>query len=126
MRTLTIRPVMALAAVAIMCFALVQLASARAEPRAHASATTDRVSGKEYSFKLSAKSIRKPGKVTFKVRNVGHLVHNFHIRGKGTRDLQPGKSATLAVKFRKKGKYRYLCTEPGHAALGMKGVFTVR
>jgi uncharacterized cupredoxin-like copper-binding protein len=125
MRTLTIRPVMALAVVAIVSLALVQLASARTEPRARASATTDRVSGKEYSFKLSAKSIRKPGKVTFKFRNVGHLVHNFHIRGKGTPDLQPGKSATLAVKFKKKGRYRYLCTEPGHAAAGMRGVFTV-
>jgi uncharacterized cupredoxin-like copper-binding protein len=125
MRTLTIRPVMALAAVAIVSLALVQLASARTEPRARASAT-DQVSAKEYSFKLSAKSIRKPGRVTFKVRNVGHLVHNFHIRGKGTPDLQPGKSATLAVNFQKKGTYSYLCTEPGHAALGMKGVFTVR
>jgi uncharacterized cupredoxin-like copper-binding protein len=126
MRRLTIRQVMALAAVAIVSLAFVQLASARTEPRARASATTDRVGANEYSFKLSAKSIRKPGKVTFKVRNVGHLVHNFHIRGKGTPDLQPGKSATLAVGFSKKGKYRYLCTEPGHAALGMKGVFTVR
>jgi uncharacterized cupredoxin-like copper-binding protein len=125
MRTLTIRPVMALSAVAIVSLALVQLASARTEPQARASATSDMVSAKEYSFKLSAKSIRKPGKVTFKVRNVGHLVHNFHIRGKGTPDLQPGKSATLAVRFTK-GTYRYLCTEPGHAALGMKGVFTVR
>jgi uncharacterized cupredoxin-like copper-binding protein len=124
MRTLTTRPVMALAAVAVVSLALVQLASARTEPRARASAATDSVSAKEYSFKLSAK-IRKPGKVTFKVRNVGHLVHNFHIRGKGTPDLQPGKSATLAVRFTK-GTYRYLCTEPGHAALGMKGVFTVR
>ncbi len=126
MRTLTIRSVAALAAVAIVSLALVQLAAARTEPQARASATTDKVSGKEYSFKLSAKSIRKPGKVTFKFRNAGHLVHNFHIRGKSTPDLQPGKSASLVVRFTKKGTYRYLCTEPGHAALGMKGVFTVR
>jgi len=26
----------------------------------------------------------------------------------------------------KRGKYTYVCTVPGHAALGMKGVFTVR
>jgi uncharacterized cupredoxin-like copper-binding protein len=126
MRTLSIRSVAALAAVALLSLALVQLAAARTEPQARASATTDKVSGKEYSFKLSAKSIRKPGKVTFKFRNAGHVVHNFHIRGKGTPDLQPGKSASLVVKFAKKGTYRYLCTEPGHAALGMKGVFTVR
>jgi uncharacterized cupredoxin-like copper-binding protein len=126
MRTLTIRPVVALAAVAIVSLALVQLASARTEPRAGASATTDKVSAKEYSFKLSAKSIRKPGKVTFKVRNAGHLVHNLHIKGKGTPDLQPGRTAKLSVRFTHEGRYRYLCTEPGHAAAGMRGVFTVR
>jgi uncharacterized cupredoxin-like copper-binding protein len=26
----------------------------------------------------------------------------------------------------KKGKYAYLCTVPGHAEAGMKGVYTVR
>jgi uncharacterized cupredoxin-like copper-binding protein len=30
------------------------------------------------------------------------------------------------VSFKKKGKYPYLCTVPGHAEAGMKGVFTVR
>ena len=37
-----------------------------------------------------------------------------------------GKTARLVVTFKKKGKYTYLCTVPGHAAAGMKGVFTVR
>jgi uncharacterized cupredoxin-like copper-binding protein len=27
---------------------------------------------------------------------------------------------------KKKGKYPYLCTVPGHAQAGMKGTFTVR
>ena len=40
--------------------------------------------------------------------------------------LQPGKSARLTVTFRKKGRFPYLCTVPGHAAAGMKGVFVVR
>ena len=39
--------------------------------------------------------------------------------------LSPGKSATLTVKFTKKGSYYYECTVPGHAALGMKGYFKV-
>ena len=58
--------------------------------------------------------------------DVGSLEHNFHINGRGTPDLQPGRSARLTVRFRHKGRYRYLCTEPGHAAAGMRGVFTVR
>jgi plastocyanin len=126
MTTLTVRSAFALAAAVIAMLTVVQPASTRADPQARASASADRVSGKEYSFKLAARSIRKPGKVTFSFRNVGQLVHNFHINGKGTRDVQPGTSATLTVTFKRKGSYRYLCTEPGHAALGMRGVFTVR
>ena len=37
-----------------------------------------------------------------------------------------GLGAGADVTFKKKGKYPYLCTVPGHAAAGMKGVFTVR
>jgi uncharacterized cupredoxin-like copper-binding protein len=36
-----------------------------------------------------------------------------------------GKSATLTVTLKKKGRYEYLCTAPGHAAGGMKGILTV-
>jgi len=39
--------------------------------------------------------------------------------------IGPGKSASLTVSL-KAGKYPYLCTVPGHAAGGMKGVFTVK
>ena len=71
--TLTIRPVSTLAAVAITALALVRVAAARTEPQAHASATTIHVSGKEFFFKLSTKSIsRSPAKVTFVFKNVGH------------------------------------------------------
>lgn len=37
-----------------------------------------------------------------------------------------GHDREVTVKFKKKGRYRYLCTVPGHAAAGMRGVFTVR
>ena len=40
--------------------------------------------------------------------------------------LQPGDSAKLTVKFTKAGNYSYVCTVPGHAAAGMKGVFIVK
>jgi uncharacterized cupredoxin-like copper-binding protein len=126
MRRLTIRSMLTLGAVAITALALVQFASARTEPQAHASATTIQVSGKEFSFHLSAKSVARPGKVTFNFKNVGHMLHDFKINGHKTPLTQPGKSAKLAVTFKKKGAYHYLCTVPGHAAAGMRGVFTVR
>jgi uncharacterized cupredoxin-like copper-binding protein len=99
---------------------------AQASVKAHAAAgTTVTVAASEYKFKLSKTSLSKPGTVTFKVTNKGHVAHDFSINKKTTKLLAPGKSQTLVVKFAKKGKYGYLCTVEGHAALGMKGTFKV-
>lgn len=126
MRKFTISSVAAIATVALSALSLVQFAAARTEPQAHASATTINVSGKEFSFKLSSKSIARPGTVTFKFKNAGHVKHDFSINHKHTPMISPGKTASITVSFKKRGKYAYLCTVPGHAAAGMKGVFTVR
>jgi nitrite reductase (NO-forming) len=126
MRKFTINSVAVIAATAVAALSLVQLASARPGPEAHTSATAINVSGKEFSFKLSSKSIGRPGTVTFNFKNAGHMLHDFKINGKKTPLIKPGKTAKLTVSFKKKGAYHYLCTVPGHAAAGMKGVFTVR
>jgi plastocyanin len=104
---------------------LVQLASARADRSTAATATTIQVKGGEFLFRLSTKSITKPGKVTFVFKNIGHVAHDFKINRKQTPLISPGQTA-IVVTFGKKGKYPYLCTVFGHAAAGMKGVFTVR
>jgi uncharacterized cupredoxin-like copper-binding protein len=59
-------------------------------------------------------------------KNVGHVEHDFKINRQMTPLIAPGKTVKLVVNFKKKGKYAYQCTVPGHAAAGMKGVFTVR
>jgi uncharacterized cupredoxin-like copper-binding protein len=96
------------------------------------------VAGKpsEYHFTLSATSV-KVGKVTFDLSNSGTVPHDLEIcssskggsadacAGKATQLIPPGSTATLTVTFAKAGKYEYLCTFPGHAALGMKGDLTV-
>jgi uncharacterized cupredoxin-like copper-binding protein len=86
----------------------------------------------ELAFTLSKKTI-KTGATTFKITNKGALTHTFKVcssskggsanscAGKGTKQIAPGKSATLKITFTKKGTYEYLCTIPGHAAGGMKG-----
>jgi uncharacterized cupredoxin-like copper-binding protein len=95
--------------------------------KAHAAAgTTVTVAASEYKFKLSKTSLTKPGTVTFKVTNKGHIAHDFKINGKVTKLLAPGKSQSLVVKFAKKGNFPYLCTVEGHAELGMKGTFKVK
>ena len=116
----------ALAAIAIASLALVQLASAHGDRSTAATATTVQVKGGEFFFRLSTKSVSRPGKVTFVFKNIGHVLHDFSIRGRKTPLIQPGKTAKLVVSFTKKGKYAYLCTVPGHAQAGMKGTFTVR
>jgi uncharacterized cupredoxin-like copper-binding protein len=114
------RQLAAVAIVVLGSLVLAPLSSARTE------ATTVQVKGGEFFFRLSTKSISKPGKVTFVFKNIGHVLHDFKINGKKTPLTSPGKTARLVVTFKKKGKFPYLCTVPGHAAAGMKGVFTVR
>lgn len=110
-----------------------------ASARPHASTTTVKVTaGKpsEYHFTLSKTSVPK-GTTVFKVVDKGKLGHVFKVcatpssgkanscTGKATKTIEPGKSASLTIVFKKAGKYEYLCTIPGHAALGMKGLLKV-
>jgi uncharacterized cupredoxin-like copper-binding protein len=83
-----------------------------------------KVAASEFKFVLSQKTARR-GVVTFVVTNVGAIPHDFKIKGRKTRTLSHGQSATLRVTFLRKGAYPYTCTIPGHAAAGMKGVFTI-
>jgi uncharacterized cupredoxin-like copper-binding protein len=126
MKHVSSHPILALGAVTLSALALTPLAVARTDRQATATATTVQVKGGEFFFRLSTKSVAKPGKVTFVFKNVGSVLHDFKIGGKKTPLIQPGKTAKLLVTFKKKGKYAFLCTVPGHAAAGMKGAFTVR
>ena len=90
----------------------------------------------EFGFKLSTKTV-KHGAVTFKVTNSGAIPHDFKIcasnkggtanacKGVVTKMLSPKQTASLKYTFKTAGKYEYLCTVPGHAAGGMKGVLKV-
>jgi len=95
--------------------------------RSSATTTVATTAGKpsEFRFTLSKRTIRK-GTAFFKVVNKGTTKHDFKIAGKKTIQLAPGKAATLKIIFRKAGKYPYMCTLPGHALAGMKGVLTVK
>ena len=82
------------------------------------------VAASEFKFVLNKKSAKR-GLVSFKVTNVGAVPHDFQINGRKTKMLQHGQSDTLRVTFLRKGAYPYICTVPGHVALGMKGVFQI-
>jgi uncharacterized cupredoxin-like copper-binding protein len=98
------------------------------------------VAGKpsELRFQLSKSTKLKVGTYTFKVTNKGLGFHTFKFctkavknaskntcSGKVTKTLHPGQTASFTVKITKKGKYEYLCSIPGHAAGGMKGLIGV-
>ena len=109
----------AAAVVAAAYFVLTPFAGARSNA---STATTVRVTAKDtLRFVLSRRSAPH-GKVIFRVINKGNLRHDFKIFGKKTRLLRHNQTATLTVTLRK-GRYRYVCTVPGHAAAGMKGIF---
>jgi uncharacterized cupredoxin-like copper-binding protein len=112
----------ALAAAVLGAGALVETGRAAKE---HAAATKVTVTATEFRFKLARRAVTTPGKVIFRVVNRGKIAHNFKIAGKKTKLLKAGASQTLTVTLRKKARYAYVCTVPGHAKLGMKGTFTV-
>ncbi len=94
-------------------------------------------SSKEFAFTVAPKSAPH-GAITFTITNGGNLPHDFELcskpssnasattcTGKKTAMISPGASAKLAVVVAKAGSYQYLCTVPGHAAAGMRGLFKV-
>jgi uncharacterized cupredoxin-like copper-binding protein len=90
-----------------------------------AASTTDTVKATEFKYALSKSTVSR-GTVTFKIKNSGHLKHDFKINGKKSTMLSPGASTTLKVSFSKAGKFSYICTVAGHAQAGMKGKLTVK
>jgi uncharacterized cupredoxin-like copper-binding protein len=91
----------------------------------------------ELGFTLSKFSALPAGAITFKVKNLGLGFHNFKLCttplvgatkntcvGKATAVLKNGKTATLTVVL-KNGKYEFICSVPGHAAAGMRGLLGV-
>jgi uncharacterized cupredoxin-like copper-binding protein len=118
------------------------VATAAAQVRSHSAAKTTTVAvfagtPAELAFTLSTKSV-PAGKVIFRVTNVGVATHDFEICtapkiglgypnscvGVTTKELAPTESGTISATL-KKGIYEYLCTVPGHANAGMKGVLIV-
>jgi uncharacterized cupredoxin-like copper-binding protein len=103
---------------------------------AHSAFSTDqavtpvkvRVSMTDYKFALSTKSVPRGKPVVFTITNRGRSPHDFDFTtlNKGTPVIQPGKRTTLRVTFRKKGRFRYICTVPRHVQFGMAGYFVVK
>jgi plastocyanin len=86
--------------------------------------TTVTVTATEFNFALSRQSV-PAGTLIFTIANRGAISHNFSIAGKTSSIIDPDQTNTLTVVVTRAGSYPYLCTIPGHAEAGMKGVLTV-
>jgi uncharacterized cupredoxin-like copper-binding protein len=83
---------------------------------------------KDYSFGFSRASVPKGSTVIFTVKNKGTQPHNIDFVGVGKRSpiIAGGKTTTLKVVFKKKGKIQVVCDVPRHIQLGMVSSFTVK
>jgi plastocyanin len=100
----------------------------KTQPAKPAAAGTTTVSMKEYAFNPSDVTVKRGGTVT--AENKGTIAHNLTVeqgskKVAGTSTFLSGKSEKLKVDLTP-GKYKMLCTVPGHEQLGMKGTFTVK
>lgn len=113
-----------LAVASLAMLALAVPAATGAAPAAPAApAATFAVQASDFRFKGIPRRTTR-GTHLFRVRNTGRATHDLRIAGKKTRLLTSGQTQTLRVTLRK-GRYPYICTVEGHAALGMKGTLVV-
>jgi len=86
----------------------------------------------EYSFNLTSTNSQTgpavtsvpAGPVTFHVKNIGTIEHDFAIGGQKTPTLEPGQSMDLTLTLQP-GPANYACTIGEHATLGMVGTLNV-
>jgi plastocyanin len=88
--------------------------------------TVDVLAGKpfEFSFTLSTQHVLT-GMVTFVIHNVGHLPHDFSMRGHTSTTVAPGATGSFTLRIPEPGVYEYISAIPGQRAAGMTGELTV-
>jgi plastocyanin len=85
----------------------------------------------ETEFAIDPKNprISKAGVVSFRVKNVGQVLHALEVEGPNgeveTKGIEPGKSASLRVDLSKPGTYEWYCPIGDHKDRGMKGRIVV-
>jgi len=118
----TLKSALSLAVLGLV--ALLIATGSAASNQEFAATTKVNVTMTDYAFALSKKTVRT-GTVIFQVVNKGEVVHDFKIARKKTPIYEAGQGGALRVVFKNIGRYPFICTIPGHAAIGMKGVLKV-
>jgi uncharacterized cupredoxin-like copper-binding protein len=66
-----------------------------------------------------------PGRIEFVMDNPSPIDHNIALEGDGEGDVVGNGGTSRFEANLKPGKYKFLCTVPGHAEGGMEGELTV-
>jgi uncharacterized cupredoxin-like copper-binding protein len=89
-----------------------------------------RVQASGMLFTPNAITARAGQPVQLTLENHGPSIHDFTLTdGVAAPEkvvVQPGQSGTLTFTFEHPGTYTFVCSQPFHAAWGMKGTITVR
>ena len=92
---------------------------------ARSSAAKYSVTAVDFKFRNMPKTVA-PGAHTFTLVNRGSASHDLKLGGKKTKLLRKGQKGSITVVLKGGRTYAFLCTVPGHAALGMKGKLVVK
>ena len=82
----------------------------------------------EYKYDPPTMTVRANQAVTINLRNTGTLVHDWVPQGmpeQVTGEAQPGRNSSVSFTPTQPGRYRVICTEPGHELSGMVGELIV-
>ena len=84
------------------------------------------VTGKNYSFSLSAITVQKGDRVKILFKNEGGFhdlkIDEFNV---ATKQIKGGETDTIEFTADKSGSFEYYCSVGSHRAMGMKGTLTV-
>ena len=94
------------------------------EARSSAARAPINVTLTEMKFRFAKLAARR-GTIVFRLSNKGVVRHDMRIAGKRSPRIAPGRTITWRVAIAKAGRYRVVCTLPGHAAAGMRATFRV-
>lgn len=99
-----------------------------AKAKGEAGATEITVEGFEYGYDPDGLTINRGDTVRIIFRNTGVLAHDWAIPDWNLRtpEIDPGEEATIEFKAEQAGPIQFICTVPGHEALGMVGTLEVR
>jgi uncharacterized cupredoxin-like copper-binding protein len=120
--------VLSTAVLGLAAIAFASAAIAKPSGTAAAKPVTVNVSGTEFKFTASKKVLPRNRVIVFRFKNTGDEVHDlaFSRPKKKTAFITPGKTTTMRITFKKKGRYQAICTVGEHFIRGMKITFTVK